>query len=161
MGAFSTSIVAALVSFLVAGLTVFLSDYFGLKRDRARLHMEFDWQLRRQRWDALSKALVTCPTYSTDQTELLNSIISLTKWCKTEVEPWMGSDHVSSLKTKRSDLEQWINETVSQVLADPEKRVRFPIEQINEFQELAVEEVTSALRRMRTRFSELSQASNL
>jgi hypothetical protein len=161
MDAVSTSIIAALVSLVVSGLTVFLSDFFGLRRDRAQLRMEFDWQLQRQRWDALNKALVNCPTFSLDEQSIVNSISRLTQWCQAEVEPWLGSDHISSLKAKRESIENWVNKTVSQVLGDSGQSVRVPTTEINEFRKLAIEEVTSALQRMRSRFSELSQASNL
>jgi len=161
MGVGDISLVTVLVAVLTSAATVFLADFFGLRRDRARLRMELDWQLQSQRWASLYGALKSCPSFQMEGAELVKSVFDLTKWCQTEVEPWIGSDRINPLKTKRKEVDEWLNNTVNEARSDPTAIIPVPTSQINELRELATSELTSALQRMRSRFSRLSETSNL
>lgn len=161
MGVGDISLLTVVVAALTSMATVFLSDFFGLRRDRARLRMELDWKLQEQRWDALYDALKSCPSLHLDSANLVTSAYDLATWCQTEVEPWIGSDRVNSLKLKREEVNEWLSKLATQKNIDSTVDLPVPTPLINELRELAVKDVTNALQRMRSRFSKLSKTSNL
>jgi len=141
-------------------LTVFATDFFGLRRDKARLQMEFAWQLRRQRWDALYSALQTCPTFELDPPKLMESISNLVRWSTNEVEPWIGGDRVEALRKEREEVETWHQHAVQKILTDPDANFEFPSDLINGFRIRANNELTGALQRMRQKYSQLFEKQN-
>ena len=147
--------VAAGISVVVTVLTVVATDFFGLRRDKARLKMEFAWQLRRQRWDALCSALQSCPRFVTEPQELLQSISDLANWSATEVEPWIGSDRIGELRGKRETVEAWVVNTLHTVQANSAADIDVPNREINAFRDLANQQLTDALQRIRSEFSPL------
>jgi hypothetical protein len=155
-----TSVVTILATVIVSMMTVFATDFFGLRRDRARMEMEFAWQLRRQRWDALYSALQNCPTFDVDPPKLMQSISNLCRWSANEVEPWIGGDRVEAIRKQREEVEAWHREATHSILSDPNNSFEFPAKLINGFRTDTSNELTAALQRMRRIYSHLLEKQN-
>ena len=151
----SISILSIVATVGVAMLTVFATDFFGLRRDKARLKMEFAWQLRRQRWDALYSALQSCPRFVTEPTEMVQSISNLANWSATQIEPWIGSDRVKELRDQRESVEAWVLKTLQAAREGSEVEISVPREEINTFRDFANQQLTEALQRIRSEYSPL------
>jgi len=155
-----TSLIVIGASIIASVLTVIATDFFGLRRDKARLRMEFAWQLRRQRWDALYSALHSCPLLTIEPHTMMKAISDLAKWSATEVEPWVGSDRVNELRKKREEIEDWHNTVIHTMARDPSVKPAVPSKMINAFRDQANKELIDALQRMRRKYSQLFENQN-
>ncbi|MCK0150552.1 hypothetical protein MWU54_10990 [Marivita sp. S6314] len=136
-------------------VTVIAADFFGLRRDRAKMRMEFAWQLRRQRWDAVYEALNTCPRFSTEPSEMLKSIIELTVWSSNKVEPWIDREASEKLQQIRSEVEEWVGIAAKSVDENRSVSLNVPTEKINSLRNEANKELAHALQKMRGSHAQL------
>ncbi|MGB1214670.1 MAG: hypothetical protein ACPG4X_14995, partial [Pikeienuella sp.] len=72
-----------------------------------------------------------------------------------------SSDRVAVITSKRAEVEKWYSNAINHIHDKPANGLPVPTDLINGFRSIALEELTAAMRRMRSNFSQLSKDSSL
>lgn len=154
-------------TFLVAVSTVWITDFVRAGRDRKNKLNDAHWEIITRKWDALGKALETCPKFEgitndfVGGSHFLVSIESLCDWVELRVEPWIDNKSCRAIVSKRQDVQRWLDETKFAMSQNPQFFAPAPVTKINSLRSEALSEVKNSIAAINQTFAQFSKDSNL
>jgi hypothetical protein len=177
----TTLVLPAFIALIVSVVTVFLTDYFGLRRDRERLRLELDWKYRDNRMLALFGLLKDAPTFysgdmqpdgTLDFTRTWQSILAFMQWVEQSVEPWLDSNDREKVYERRLKLNDWTSSVLEAGMqpinaasvgtdrVPGRTSVTIPAEDINQLRRSVMDSIRSALNMERNDALSVTKKSN-